>query len=187
MLSDTFAKDYSLGERLMKSGLRDTDEVIRYQCAFEAGSRKITSAKPDLQGLLRDQEQSDRIRFTAAKSLAELGDPQGMLVLYRAIRAESYMDRYIGNIGLKAISGKNLDDFEGYQFGEGRFVSGGLEFQMPAEPIRDSEQKARRFLAIAAYSRWLRDSRPDLYRRVSYSFNRDWDFVGPPRLPQEAQ
>lgn len=31
LLSDTFAKDRSRGELLKKSGLRNTDEMIRYQ------------------------------------------------------------------------------------------------------------------------------------------------------------
>lgn len=139
---------------------------------------------PDLLELLRDEKQSDRIRISAAKSLAELGDPEGLQLLYQGISSDHYMDRSLGNIGLKAISGRSLDNFEGYRFGEEKNVIGGQELQTPFQPIKDSEQKARRFLAIAAYSRWLRDTRPDVYRLVSNSFNRSWDFVGPLGSPE---
>ena len=37
------------------------------------------------------------------------------------------MVRHIGNIGLKGLSGKNLEDFEAYQYAEGAIRNRRLE------------------------------------------------------------
>jgi len=107
-------------------------------------------------------------RFTVAKSLAQLGEADVLYVLIAAVSDDAYMSRHIGNIGLKALSGKSLEDFGGYVYGEGSSVIGGAELMMPVDALASSERKAGRFQAATAYLKWLRTERPDLYRSVNY-------------------
>ena len=78
------------------------------------------------------------------------------------------MARHVGNIGLKALSGKNLEDFEGYHYAEGAFVIGGIEASSPFDAITSAEKKAQRFQAATAYFKWLKTERPELYRYATY-------------------
>ncbi len=115
-----------------------------------------------------DASAPESARLAAAKSLAQLGEPDVLRVLYRDLGSDQFMSRYMANIGLKALSGKDLNDFEGYNSGEGAYVIGGNEMSIPIDAIQESENKAKRFRAMAAYFHWLRRDRPDLYKHVSY-------------------
>lgn len=77
------------------------------------------------------------------------------------------MQRHLANIGIKAITGKNLNDFDGYDYSEGAFVSGGVEAVMAFDAVVDSERKARRFQALSSFCKWLKKERPDLYKHLS--------------------
>jgi hypothetical protein len=111
-------------------------------------------------------------RFAAAKSLAQLGeaDAEVFRTLFEAVTHEGYMARMMGNAGLKALSGKNLNDFAGYQFGEGAFVSGGREAMVQFDAVRVSETRARRYAAAEGYFKWLQKERPDLYKHLTGAF-----------------
>ena len=91
-----------------------------------------------------------------------------MAWLHRGATSDAYMPRSMANIGLNALSGKDLDDFEGYNHGEGATVSGGNEaVPLEVDAVDDAEKKAKRYAATAAYFRWLRQARPDLYKHVT--------------------
>jgi hypothetical protein len=78
------------------------------------------------------------------------------------------MFRHVGNIGLKGLSGNNLEDFEGYHYGEGAIVIGGIEAGSWSDAVTSAEKKAQRFQAATAYFKWLKAERPGLYRYVTY-------------------
>ena len=108
------------------------------------------------------------MRQILAKSLAQLGEADVLRTLYTAVADDAFMPRYVGNIGLKALSGKSLEDFEGYHYAEGAVVIGGIECKTEVDAITSAEKKAQRFQAAAAYFRWLKTERPELYKNVTY-------------------
>jgi hypothetical protein len=170
LLTDAFATDASAVDTAIQYGLRDRDARIRYHCAFLLGDLKIQRAEQALRAASASATGKDDelFRYTVSKSLAQLGQADVLRVLFVAVSDDSFMARHVGNIGLKALSGKNLDDFEGYHYGEGAFVDGGMEFSVPFDAIASAEKKALRFHAATAYFKWLKTERPELYENVTY-------------------
>ena len=170
LLTDTFAKDERAIDTVIGYGLRDQDPGIRYVCAFLLGDLKIQRADRALRAAFDGAEGNDNVflRQTLAKSLAQLGKADILLTLFIAVSDDSYMSRYVGNIGLKALSGKNLEDFEKYHYAEGDWCLGGLELKIPIDAITCAERKAQRFQAATAYFKWLKSERPDLYKYATY-------------------
>jgi hypothetical protein len=170
LLSKQFINHRWAGETMATTGLLDSDQEIRYICAFDLGTKKIYAAHRRLRTLMNDKSASDRARLAAAKSLAELGEPDVMPRLYRALSSDHYMDRYMANIGIKALSGKDLNDFNGYEYGEGAFVSGGVETLHDEAPEDTAEKLAKRYMAIASFCKWLREQHPELYKHLEWGF-----------------
>jgi hypothetical protein len=170
LLTDAFAKDEQALDTVVRYGLHDQDPGIRYHCAFLLGDLKVHRADRALRAALEDATGKDDgfIRYTLSKSLAQLGQADVLPTLFAAVSDDSFMARHVGNIGLKALSGKNLEDFEGYHYAEGAVVSGGKELRLPFDAITYAEKKVRRFQAATAYFKWLKTERPDLYRYVTY-------------------
>jgi hypothetical protein len=172
LLTEKFLSDDRASQTVMKSGLRDTDRGIRYLCAFRLGEHKVAGAVEPLRQVIdtnNDGKPKDMWPlYAAAKSLAELGRSDGLPLLYHALGSDFYMERYMAHQGFQAISGKSPDDFNGYQFGEGAAVVSGMELFGEIQSVEDAENKARRFLAIAAYCKWLRTNRPELARVIDH-------------------
>ena len=108
------------------------------------------------------ETQSSHIRYACAKSLAELGKQDVIVTLYDGLGNDRYMPRHLCNMGIKALTGRDLNEFN-YNYGEGAMVSGGVEYRFARRPILDAENKASRFRAIAEYCGWLRDEKPEVY------------------------
>jgi HEAT repeat protein len=170
LLTRSFADDERTADTLLRHGLLDQDSEIRYQSAFYLGDLKVRRAEQALRAAFEGASRKEDlfIRFTLAKSLAQLGRPDVLPVLITAVSDDAYMSRHIGNIGLKALSGKSLEDFEKYVCGEGAYVSGGNEFQMPVDALTAIERKARRFRAAETYLKWLKAEHPELYNSINY-------------------
>ena len=162
ILLDTFSAEPAAIEAVILELRGDSDDrddlAIRYRCAFSAGSHKIAPAVDALRELYR---KGTKLKLTAAKSLAELGDPEGFAALYHALGSEWYMERYQANLGIKALTGRDMKDF-GHDWGEGAFVSGGVEARRIGTTVADAEKVASRYTAIAKFHRWLDDNRPEL-------------------------
>src|SRR5579871_2332853 len=94
-LSHSIEKYPWLGETLARYGLKDSDNEIRYICAFSLGTNKVWSSHRSLRSLMDDKTADDRTRLTAAKSLAELGEPDVIARLYKALSGDFFMDRHI--------------------------------------------------------------------------------------------
>lgn len=163
-LFDKFA-DHEQTTQAVLRGLESEHHRIRYSCCFFAGTQKIESAKQKLREIYSEPE--GKLQLTAAKSLAQLGEADVIRTLYWSAGSDHYMERYQANLGLKALSGRDLGEFkdeaDGYDWGEGAVVSGGEEAKFFLRPIEDAEQKSRRYGALAAWSRWLKQEKPDLY------------------------
>jgi HEAT repeats len=172
LLTHEFAKNPWALPTVIRSGLSDKDDWIRYENAFQLGELKAYESFRDLKRVLVETRENPALRFAAAKSLAQLGeaDSDVLRTLFEAVTYEGYMARKMGSVGLKALSGKNLDDFAGYHFGEGAFVSGGREAVGTFDAVRVSETRARRYAAAEAYFKWLQKDRPDLYKYLSGAF-----------------
>jgi HEAT repeat protein len=170
LLTNEFAKDERAVDTVIKHGLADQDPGIRYECAFLLGDLKVHRADRALRAALDRETGSDSafLRQTLAKSLAQLGEADILLTLFAAVTDDSFMSRHVGNIGLKALSGKNLEDFEKYQYAEGDCCISGFEFKMPIDAITFAEKKAQRFRAATAYFKWLKSEHPELYKYATY-------------------
>jgi hypothetical protein len=170
LLTGAFAKDERTVDTILRYGLHDQDPQIRYHCAFLLGDLRVHHAAGALRAALKGATGKDEefFRFTLSKSLAQLGEADVLPTLFAAVTDDSYMSRHVGNIGLKGLSGKSLEDFEGYHYGEGAYVIGGQELTMGWDAITSAETKARRFRAAAAYFKWLKAEGPELYEYVTY-------------------
>lgn len=170
VLTEQFAGDERAIEAAINFGLADEDAGIRYGCAFRLGEVKAYAAYHGLRRIADDRAADERVRNAAVKSLAQLGEVNVVRPLFELVSSDHAMTRSMGNSGLKALSGKCLDDFEGYNRLEGSFVSGGREAMPWFDAITVAEKKAGRYRALAAYFRWLKETRPDLYKYVTGSF-----------------
>jgi HEAT repeats len=170
VLTRSFAEDERTADTLLRHGLLDQHPGIRYLCAFILGDLKVQRAQQALQTAFASATGKDEefFRFTVAKSLAQLGKADVLPVLIAAVSDNAYMSRHVGNVGLKALSGKSLEDFEGYIYGEGAVVLGGFELSTPVDPLTVVERKSGRFRAAEAYLKWLRAERPELYSFLNY-------------------
>lgn len=159
-----------LKEFVLNDGLRSTNFNIRYESLWQVGDHGWQDGHEQLVRQMSDQNAQSWHRFTAAKSLAELGNPRSLPVLLQAVKNDRYMPRHFGNIGLKALTGKNLTDFN-YEYGEGAFVSGGVEatFLNP-DPAHEADRLAKRYAALRDYLQWLEKARPDLYEHLTTRF-----------------
>jgi hypothetical protein len=172
-LTHAFADDEFVQAEIIRSGLIDPDAGIRYLCAFFLGQHKVyrsfVALRKAMEKAAKDGD-SARVRLAAAKSLAELGEPDVLPILYHALGSDRYMERHMANLGIKGLTGKDLNDFD-YNYGEGAFVSGGVEMTyLDIHGIEDAEKKAHRFRAIAAYSRWLKQAHPEYYKYLDAKY-----------------
>jgi HEAT repeat protein len=170
LLCTSFAEDQRTLDPLFQNGLVDQNPAIRYYCAFLLGDLKVQRAEQGLQTAFASATGKDEqiFRFTLAKSLAQLGNADVLPQLIAAVSENDYMSRHVGNIGLKALSGKSLEDFEGYTYGEGAVVLGGFEASMPVGTLTAVKRKSGRFQAAEAYLKWLKAERPELFTFVNY-------------------
>lgn len=143
-------------------GLEDPHHWIAYSCAFWLGRIGNDDAEEPLREVMKEPT-SSHLRYAAAKSLAELGRKDVIVTLYNGLGSDRYMPRSLCNMGIKALTGKNLNDFD-YDYSEDACVSAGVESRVVRRPIRDAELKASRFRAIAAYCQWLKNEMPEVYR-----------------------
>jgi hypothetical protein len=72
-----------------------------------------------------------------------------------------------GNVGLKALTGRDLNDFAEYDYSEGAIVSGGREAERMFDAVEHATRRAQRYAAMTAYFTWLKAERPELYKHVS--------------------
>ena len=103
LLTTAFANDERAVGTVVRYGLLDHDAQVRYQCAFLLGDLKVRQAEPVLRAALEGATGKDDafVRFTLAKSLAQLGAADVLPTLFAAVSDDSFMARHVGNIGLK--------------------------------------------------------------------------------------
>jgi len=166
LLQDRFGKETAALAAVIR-GLNDTHGRIAYSCAFHLGALGNPPAKQPLRRAMTNMKETDwsLLRYTLAKSLAELGETDVIRTLYHGLGSDSYMIRYVSNVGVAALTGRDLNNFD-YDYGENAVISGGAEFRGQLRPIRDAELRASRFRAIAQFCRWLRYSRPEIYKEL---------------------
>jgi HEAT repeat protein len=172
LLTDRFRDNPWAIQTVIRNGLSDEDGMIRYECAFRLGELKVYQSHRELRKVMEQARAPEALflRYAAAKSLAQLGEADILRTLFEAVTNDAYMPRSMGNAGLKALSGKNLEDFDGYHFGEGAFVSGGKEAASAFDAVSVAEKKAGRFQAATSYFKWLQKERPDLYKHLTGEF-----------------
>ncbi len=157
---------------VIRSGLSDPDPGIRQECAFYLGEHRVYAAYRQLRGAMKAAKPDEEyVRLAAAKSLAELGEADVLPILYEALGSDRYMHRHMANLGIKGLTGKDLNDFD-YNYGEGAFVSGGVESTyLDIHGIEYAEKKARRFRALASYCRWLKATHPRYYKYLDAAYS----------------
>ena len=169
-LTHAFSEDGFVQAQVIRSGLSDPDAEIRYMCAFFLGEHKVYRGFRQLRRAMEQAKTDDSVRLAAAKSLAQLGEADVLPILYQALGSDRYMERYMANLGIKGLTGKDLNDF-GYNSGEGAFVSGGKEsFLLDIHGIEDAEKKSGRFRALADYCKWLKQAYPGYYKYLDAQY-----------------
>jgi hypothetical protein len=154
-------------ERIAHDGLSDESDKVRYHCAWYVGDLKIYGGHRSLRRLMEDEKQPESVRHAATKSLAQLGEADVIRQLAAMMESDYYMPRYMGNLGAKALTGKNLNDFNGYEYSEGAVVSGGIEYRLlNVHPVGYHETLAKRHQAIADYCKWLESERPAIFKHL---------------------
>ena len=151
-------------------GLSDSDDYdIVYPTAFHLGSFKIESAAKPLRELMNNAKVNELTRLTAAKSLAEIGakDKDVAIKLFWALWADDFYSRYVGGIGIKALTGKDLTDF-GYKgaMEDVDMVSGPAVYTAQGQFIRKAEARANRYQAIVAFAKWWKSEKPELVPEI---------------------
>lgn len=165
LLTTHFAEEAK--EFIAEKGLSDKSHRIRYHCVWHCGEAEIFGAHRTLRRLMQDEHQPSDIRNAATKSLAELGEADVFKMLVEMMSSDSYMPRHMGNIGAKALTGKNLNDFNDYSYSEGAFVSGGVEVVMlNPYPPAVHDRFAKRHQALADYCRWLEQAKPEVFKHL---------------------
>jgi hypothetical protein len=160
MLRDHFRGDPKTFAACL-NGLKDSNAGIAYECAFFLGEAGNKAAVQPLRELLKRRDSMQC--YTAAKSLAELGEKDVIVTLYWGLGDDNYMPRMLCNLGIRALTGKDLSDFH-YDYREGAFVSGGNEYKLSyPDPIKYADLRVSRFQAMANFCRWLRDEKPQLF------------------------
>ena len=165
-LCDTFPTERKAVSRIIE-GVSDPDiNGIAYPCAFHLGEHKIKKAEKALRRVLSDPNSSELLRYGIAKSLAEIGKTDVFVVLYIGLGSDSFYPRYLSNIGIKALCGKDLTDFGYKSPTEGAFVSGPAVMRIKGLPIEKAKRKVERWQAILAFTEWLKAEHPKLFEQL---------------------
>ena len=89
-----------------------------------------------------------------------------MVMLYKGLGSDHHYTRYLSNIGIKALAGKDLTSFGYGGPWEEDAVSGPVVIRTMGHPIKKAENKLERWKAIVAFLKWLKADRPKLFRRL---------------------
>ena len=166
VLRDGFATD-ERALAVIVAGI--TDEAawkIAYPDAFHLGEHRIESARAPLKALLEVEGVEELVHYAAAKSLGELGDLDVAVMLWKGLGSEFPYTRYLANLGMKGLAGKDLSDFDYEGPWEGAFVSGPAVGTVQGQPIEKAEAHVRRWEAVVRLTRWLKGERPDVFERL---------------------
>ena len=87
-------------------------------------------------------------------------------MLYAGLGSEDHYTRYLSNIGMKALCGKDLTDFDYEGPWEGAFVSGPAVARMKGQPIEKAKRRSGRWQAIVRFLEWLEKDNPELFKRL---------------------
>lgn len=148
-------------------GLTDTERTyVAYPCAFHFGQHGIEAGRVALRGCMDDAEIDKRTLYAAAKSLGELGDKEMTSMLWEGMGSDDPYTRYLSNLGMKGLSGKDLSDFEYESPWEGAFVSGPNVARSQGQPIEKAEKRIARWQAVVAWTKWAKGHREDLYAEL---------------------
>jgi hypothetical protein len=167
LLIHNFANDPFTPRTLTYSGLSDADQRIRYACAYALGEQKVFAAHRHLRHVMDDTKNDERTRLAAAQSLAKLGEGDAIRYLYTGLESDSAVSRHLANLGVKALTGRTLNAFDGYDFFEGATILGGQEAAMEFDAIVRAEKRMKRYQAILSFCTWLKKERPDLYKHLT--------------------
>ena len=163
----------------MLKGLKDEDQQVREACLEHLGehppSDEVLAA---LRQILESRDRLDRAKSAAAMSLAQLGCRDSDVVgwLHEGLGSDVWYVRLHANKGMKAICGKDLTDFGyggPYDGGpmEGVEVIGGVGRRV-RDPMTETEFAFKRWEALLAFTKWLRDERPDTYFQLRCHLDR---------------
>lgn len=166
-----FAGDPRAVERVI-AGLADPDDgFIAYGCAFHLGEHGVHAGAAALRRVLASETAGDRTRAAARKSLGELGhaEPDVVVGLWRGLAADDATTRYLSNLGMRGLVGRDLTAFGYGGPWEGAFVSGGVVLEAAGTPQERDAARAARWAAVEAFTDWLRGERPELHRLLASS------------------
>lgn len=166
ILRDRYSKAPETIAALLR-GLRDENRTyVAYPAAFHFGEYELEEGREALLQILSEDETDERTRFAAAKSLGELGAVEVTVLLWTGLGSDDGYTRYLSNLGMKGLTGKDLTSFEYESPWEGAFVSGPAVATTQGQPIRKAENRVSRWTAIVEFTRWLEANQPELFAEL---------------------
>ena len=166
VLRANFATDQRAIDAIV-AGLDDDDQRIRYESAFHLGPSGALRAVDALRTLVADEKTGERTRYAAAKSLGELRVKDVTVTLWQGLGSDDAYTRYLSNLGIKGLCGKDLTEFGYGSPWEGAFVSGGAVGRRKGAPIEKAKNRVARWTAIVAFTEWLKTDKPDLFAELA--------------------
>jgi hypothetical protein len=147
-------------------GLDDEENGwINVRCALFLAQQRAAVSIPKLSVVSGMKSRETIVRFACAQALAELGEVDSFPMLHEGLGCDDPYVRRFANKGIKALCGKDLTDF-GYEKPDEDAFFGGAAVIRTADPIQAAEWKAMRWKSIAAFSRWIKTDRKDLYSKL---------------------
>ena len=169
-LCGSFASHPQAKEFILTEGLHSYQSDARFTCLYCVGECRWGEARDVLFDQMQDRQGEDLHRFAAAKSLAQFGDIRSLPTLVEAALHKSYYPRHCGNVGLAALTGKSLNDFD-YQDQEGSSLLWGVVIHNGRfDAVKELETRIARYTACRDYLQWLRNERPELYATFPNGF-----------------
>jgi len=149
-------------------GLSDSNRgYVTYPSAFHLGEHKIEAGRDALRACLAATADEPRTHYAAAKSLGELGDKAVLVTLWNGLGSDDAYTRYLSNLGVKALAGRDLSEFDYEGAWEGAFVSGPALARTQGRPVQKAQKRADRWQAIVRFTQWLKAEKPELIAELS--------------------
>ncbi len=145
------------------AGLDDEDwGFIAYPSAFHLGEHVLEAGREPLRALLARGELPERLRAAAQKSLGELGELQMAPALWWGLGSDDAYTRYLSNLGMRGLTGRDLMEFDYTSPWEGAFVSGPNVVTMQGLPVEKARARVERWSAVERGARGGAGERPQV-------------------------
>jgi hypothetical protein len=146
------------------AGLDDEDwGFIAYPAAFHLGEQRLAEGRGPLHALLERGDLPQRLAAAVYKSLGELGEVGMVTSLWLGLGSDDPYTRYLSNLGMRGLTGRDLMEFGYDSPWEGAFVSGPSVATVQGQPLEKARARIERWEAVERFTLWLKTDRPQAF------------------------